>query len=73
MEFNFLELQEKRNLISLEIPSKKDYFFDLFQLENSFVSRVDVIQIANTSFLLGISRDIKFLFSCSSRKLNSIF
>ncbi|MDP8527078.1 hypothetical protein ACFVIX_19085 [Bacillus subtilis] len=48
MEFNFLELQEKRNLISLEIPSKKDYFFDLFQLENSFVSRVDVIQIANT-------------------------
>ncbi len=51
MEFNFFVQQEKRNLIPLEIPSKKDYFFDLFQLENSFVSRVDVFQIANTFFM----------------------
>lgn len=50
MEFNFLEQQEKRNLLPLEIPSKKNYFSDLFQLENSFVSRVDVF-IANTFFM----------------------
>lgn len=51
MEFNFLEHREKRNLIPLEIPSKKDYYIDLSQLENSFVSRFDVIQIANTFFM----------------------
>ncbi|CAH0308942.1 hypothetical protein SRABI96_04903 [Peribacillus sp. Bi96] len=51
MEFNFLEHQEKRNLIPLELPSKKDYYFDLSQLENSFVSRFDVFQIANTFFM----------------------
>lgn len=48
MTFNFFEQKEKRNLIPLELPNKKVYFFDLFELENSFVSRLDVIRIANT-------------------------
>lgn len=48
MEFNDIEYNENRNLIPLEIPNKKDYYTDLFQLENSFVSRLDIFQIATT-------------------------
>src|SRR5690606_27035818 len=50
MEYKFLEEHQKRNLLPIEIPSKKEYLSDLFQLENSFVSRKDVF-ITNTFFM----------------------
>lgn len=48
MEFNYVNYRNKKNLITLEIPNKEDYYSDLFQLENSFVSRTDIFRIANT-------------------------
>ncbi|MFB1100530.1 DUF5677 domain-containing protein [Terribacillus sp. JSM ZJ617] len=48
---NFFEQQEKSNLIPLEINKKDEYYSDLFELNNCFVSRIDVFQIAN-SFLM---------------------
>ncbi|WP_149428083.1 teicoplanin resistance protein VanZ [Exiguobacterium acetylicum] len=48
MEFNYLDYRNKKNLITLKISNKEDYYSDLFQLENSFVSRLDIFQIANT-------------------------
>lgn len=51
MKVNFMEQREKINLIALEIPNKKDYYSDLFELENSFVNRGDVFQIA-TPFIM---------------------
>lgn len=51
MNFNFVNLTENKNLIPLELKSKKDYFLDLTELENSFVSRMDIFKIANTFFM----------------------
>ena len=41
MSFDFLKYKENQHLVSVEVPRKKDYYYDLLNIEHSFTGRVD--------------------------------